>query len=260
MKHPSKTIRVILRWLPIQTDLSRKTMRLYPTRFWIVLWLLVPLWIIYITGCSDAKTPVEHVKLVQVNQGFISVGDFDKAIDKATADFPSGMQIDNDTMVDIRLRLLNQFAERLILIERAKELKLEITEVELENTIAMIKSDYPKGEFERVLLEQAVSYQQWKKELRIRLLMEKVVDHELDSQIQISPQEISAVYEQYYATEASDSDEKLDAAEIEATIIQQVRSSKKETMYKEWISSLEKRYNVSVNQEAWAKIIQGDIE
>ena len=99
--------------------------------------------------------------------------------------------MDAGILADIRLRILNQLTERLILMERARELNLQISDEQLEEVIASIKADYPKGEFDQVLLEQAVSFQQWKNDLRIRLLMVKVVDHELEPRIHITPEEIS---------------------------------------------------------------------
>jgi len=121
--------------------------------------------------------------------------------------------------------------------------------------IASIKSDYPKGEFDQVLLEQAVSFHQWKSELRIRLLMEKVVDHELEPRIRITQEEISDYYEQHYRSSGSDPEKEEDVSSIDAIIVQQVRNSKKEAMYREWITALEKQYTLNVNQVAWDSIV-----
>jgi hypothetical protein len=140
-------------------------------------------------------------------------------------------------------------------MEKARELDIQISDAELEEVIASIKADYPKGEFDQVLIEQAVSYSQWKSDLRIRLLMIKVIDHELEPRIQISPEEISDYYEKHYAAWESDSDKKEDISKIESRIIQQVRNSKKEAMYREWMAALEKQYTLSVNQVAWKKIV-----
>ena len=206
-------------------------------------------------GCSDAKKPVTPEVLIKVNDRVITVEAFDRAVENATADFPSNMDIDAGLLTDTRLRILNKLTERLILLERARELNIQVGDAELEGVIASIKSDYPRGEFDRVLLEQAVSFKQWKNDLRIRLLMEKVVDHELSPRIHITPEEISDYYETHYKTSEPDPDKATDVAHIEAIIVQQVRNSKKEALYRDWMTALEKQYTLNVNQAAWDRMV-----
>jgi len=220
----------------------------------VILGVILIVWAGFL-GCSDSKGPVSPKFLIQVNDSVITVEAFDRAVEDATADFPTNMDIDAQILADIQLRILNQLTERLILLERARELNIKIDDTELERVIASIKSDYPKGEFDQVLLEQAVSFHQWKKDLRIRLLMEKVVNHELEPRIHITPEEISEYYEKHYKSSGSDSDKKEDVSNIDAIIVQQVRNSKKEAMYRSWMTALEKQYTLKVNQSAWDKIV-----
>ena len=206
-------------------------------------------------ACSDSKGPVSPEVLIQINDSFVTVDTFERAVQETTDDFPTDMDMDAGMLADIRLRILNQLTERLILIEKARELNLQISDTELEEAIASIKGDYPKGEFDQVLLEQAVSFQQWKNDLRIRLLMVKVVDHELEPRIHITPEEISEYYEKHYRASGSDPDKQEDVSNIDAIIVQQVRNSKKEVLYREWMTTLEKQYTLNVNQVAWDRIV-----
>lgn len=219
----------------------------------LILGVILVVWAGFL-GCSDSKRPASPEFLIQVNESVITVEAFDRAVEHATADFPTNMDIDTEILADIQLRILNQLTERLILLERARELNIQIDDTELERVIASIKSDYPRGEFDQVLLEQAVSFHQWKNDLRIRLLMEKVVDHELEPRIHITPEEISEYYEKNYKSSRSNPDEKEAVSNIDAIIVQQVRNSKKEAMYRSWMTALEKQYTLKVNQAAWDKI------
>ena len=206
-------------------------------------------------GCSESKGPVPQEVLIQVNDRVVTVETFERMVRETTNDFPKDMEMDPGILSEIQLRILNQLTERLILIERAGELNLQISDAELEQVIASIKADYPKGEFDRVLLEKAVSFQQWKNDLRIRLLMVKVVDHELEPRIQITPEEISSYYEKHYEASGSEPDKQKDDSNIDAIIVQQVRNSKKEALYREWMTTLEKQYTLKVNQVAWDRIV-----
>jgi len=219
-----------------------------------IFWAILLAWAGFL-GCSDSKGPVSPEVLIQVNDSFVTVDTFERAVQDTTDDFPTDMDMDAGVLADIRLRILNQLTERLILIERARELNLQISNTELEEVVASIKADYPKGEFDQVLLEQAVSFQQWKNDLRIRLLMVKVVDHELEPRIHIAPEEISDYYEKHYRASGSDPDKQEDVSNIDAIILQQVRNSKKEALYREWMNTLEKQYTLNVNQVAWDKIV-----
>lgn len=219
-----------------------------------IFWAILLAWAGFL-GCSDSKGPVLPEVLIQINDSFVTVDTFERAVQDTTDDFPTEMDMDAGVLADIRLRILNQLTERLILIERARELNLQISNTELEEVVASIKADYPKGEFDQVLLEQAVSFQQWKNDLRIRLLMVKVVDHELEPRIHITPEEISDYYEKHYRASGSDPDKQEDVSNIDAIILQQVRNSKKEALYREWMNTLEKQYTLNVNQVAWDKIV-----
>ena len=177
---------------------------------------------VLVHGCSDSENSLERSYLIQVNSSTLTVKDFQKAFKQATAEFPAGSEIDESILAEIRLRLLNQLTERLILLERAKELNIHISDQELENEISLIKSDYPKGEFEEVLLEQAVSYSLWRNDLRIRLLMEKVIDEELDPHVTVSSEDIAVFYEQNSEMQVSKSDAEKIEQDINEIIIQQV--------------------------------------
>jgi hypothetical protein len=219
-----------------------------------ILGAILVLWVGFF-GCSDAKGPVSPEILIQINDSVITVDAFDRAVQDSMAGFPTDMDIDAGILADIQFRILNQLTERLLLLERARELNIQVSDAELEVVIASIKSDYPKGEFKQVLLEQAVSFQQWKNDLRIRLLMIKVVDHELEPRIRITPEEISDYYEKHYKSSGSDPDKDTDVSSIDAIIVQQVRNIKKEAMYREWMEALEKQYTLNLNQTAWDRIV-----
>jgi hypothetical protein len=219
-----------------------------------IFWTILLAWAGFLS-CSDSKGPLSPEILIQINDSFVTVDTFERAVQDTTNDFPTDMDMDAKVLADIRIRILNQFTERLILIERARELNLKISDTELEEVIASIKADYPKGEFDQVLLEQAVSFQQWKNDLRIRLLMVKVVDHELEPRIHITPEEISDYYEKHYRASGSHPDKQEDVSNIDAIIVQQVRNSKKEALYREWMNTLEKQYTLNINQVAWDRIV-----
>jgi len=124
------------------------------------------------------------------------------------------------------LRLLNQMTIELIVLERAKVLGIEISDAEVEQAVAEIKSDYPEGVFEETLLEFAVSFKTWVDRLRTRLIMEKVIDKELKDQIVITPEDVASYYEQNYKDQKPDSEISKNSNDINEAIIEILRRKK----------------------------------
>ena len=146
--------------------------------------------------------------------------------------------------------------EELILLERARELEIRVTEEELESAIVKIKEDYPDEEtFEQTLLEYAVSYQSWRKGLKTRLLMDKLVERELKNRIVITPEEIAKYYKKHYSREQVGPEPGESPQQIDTMIIEQIRREKTEAAYKSWIDNLQKRYAIEINKKEWEKIL-----
>jgi len=221
-----------------------------------VVWAAMVLWAGLI-ACSNSSDPEVPAVLIQVNASVVTVDVYLGEVDEAAADILADVDAKTEVMANIRLRVLNQLTERLIVFERAKELGIEVNDQELDARVASIKVDYPKGEFEQVLLEQAVSYAEWKNDLRKRLLMQKVIDQELEPKIELSSEEISAYYEQHYASSEMQPNQDTDTGDLENTILQHVRNKRKELLYSDWLENLKRRYKVSVNQAVWNRIIAG---
>jgi hypothetical protein len=143
----------------------------------------------------------------------------------------------------------------MIIIERAKELGIEISVSEVEKAVSEIKKDYPEDVFEQMLLEYTVSYNSWEEGLKNRLLVEKVIGEELDKQVLITPGEISKYYEEYYVKDGLTSDFKDGSENIPEIIVKNLRRQKLEAAYKPWMERLQEKYTIEVNKAQLAKII-----
>lgn len=213
-------------------------------------WMLVIITAFWV-GCTNSGSAENMDYLVRIRSSVISVGEFKKAFEIAKNAYTHNEMQNPPAYRAAQQRLLNQLTEELILIERAKDLDIQITESEIESTVADIKSDYPEGVFEKMLLEHAVSYPTWKKRLERRLLMEKVIDEELKHRITIEPNEILAYYDAHVRSKADDFPKPGDTNEV---IVMQLRREKAEDAYLAWIKTLQKEYIIEINQKQWEKI------
>ena len=223
--------------------------------FALTIWLLGTVLLFgFFGGCMNSESNLDHEPLIRVGDRILTVLDFNKAFEIAKAAYPHNFKDDPEEFRNARLRLLNQLVVEMIILERADELGLSISSEEINKAVSEIKSDYPEDTFEKTLLENAVSYESWEARLKNRLLMQKVVDHELKSQIAITPEDIASYYEKNY--EATDADAESISADkdINENIIKHLRQQKAEQAYKIWIKELKGKYSIEINDTHWEKL------
>lgn len=205
-------------------------------------------------GCMNSESNPDNEPLIRVRDRILTVLDFNKAFEITKTAYPHNFKDEPDVFRNARLRLLNQLVVEMIILERADELGLTISEEEIQEAVAEIKSDYPEDTFEKALLESAVSYEAWKARLKNRLIMQKVVDNELKNQIVITPQDIAGYYEKNYKTTSPEAESIKPGGEINEKIIKHLRQEKAERAYKIWIKELKQKYSIEINTTQWEKI------
>ena len=204
-----------------------------------------------LTSCSKPKSKDKDEYLIRVENRVVTVFDFQKAFEIAEAAIPHNVLQDSSALKESKKRLLNQMTEEMVLLERAKELGIDIITSEFDKKITEIKSDYPDGVFEEILLEYAVSYESWKKGLKTRMLIEK----ELSAKIVITADDISRYYEKNYKASNFKSDITNKSKDLNEKIVKHLRRKKIEEIYKTWIEEIHKRFHIEINEKQWEKIL-----
>lgn len=192
--------------------------------------------------------------LIQVRDRVLTVLEFNQAFEISKTAYPHDLRYEPDDFKNAQLRLLNQLMVEMIILERAEELGLYISDEELEEAVADIKKDYPEDTFEKTLLEYAVSYKSWEARLRNRLLMEKVVDSELKNQVVITPEDIAQYYQKNFKAKTPDKDPVAKIDDINEMIIKHLRRKKREEAYQKWMKELKQQYNIEINSSQWERI------
>ena len=214
-------------------------------------------WVL-ICACKDTRREIANDYIIQVNDRKVTVEAFKRQFDQINSGYTETTEIPADEKAEMQRYLLNQLIEKLILLERAEELNIHVSDAEVNRRIEDIKADYPEGTFKEVLLEQAVIFQQWKEALKTRMLMEKVIKSDLDPRVTLTQADLSAYYEKHFIRNESQSDSVMPDEGLSETLFQLARNQKKEEAYRAWISELQNRYQVTVNLENWKKISNSD--
>ena len=208
-----------------------------------------------LVGCSGPDAQNEEDYLVRVGEHVVTVVDFQKAFEIAKTAYPHNLMQKPTAYREAQMRLLNRMTEELILLQRAKDIGLEVSDEEIDQNISEIKDDYPEGEFEQTLLEYAVSYHTWRENIKNRLIMEKLIDRELKAPITITPEDIANYYDENYKGEMLKSGAPPSSEQVDENIIEHLRHKKAEAAYRSWIEKIQQGYTIDINQAQWEKII-----
>lgn len=212
-------------------------------------WMGVLFW--FAAGCTQTKPEDDY--LIKVGDTKVMVAEYQHAFEMACEEaFPGEDEIEINLLNDLRMRVMNQLVEELIIGQRAKILGLRVSEEELEESVASIKADYPDDTFESTLLENAVSWAEWKHKLATRILIEKVIEKELVDKVQITSDDVATYFSTHFPNGAPE-----DADGIRRRIITHLRRQKAEEEYKGWMEGLRHAYPAEIHQERWNHLING---
>jgi peptidyl-prolyl cis-trans isomerase SurA len=107
---------------------------------------------------------------------------------------PSGEQA-----TSLRLSILRELIDNEILMRRAEKLGLLATDEEVESKLNEIKSPYTKEQFEARLKEKKITLEDFKRDLRRSLTVDKVLNKEITSKINVTDQDITSYYNAHKA-------------------------------------------------------------
>jgi peptidyl-prolyl cis-trans isomerase SurA len=99
----------------------------------------------------------------------------------------------------LRLSILRELIDNEILMQRAEKLGLLATDEEVNSKLAEIKAPYTQEEFDKRLKERDLTLDDFKRDLRRSITVEKVLNKEVTSKINITDDDITAYYNQHKA-------------------------------------------------------------
>jgi hypothetical protein len=207
-----------------------------------------------LSSCINSGSNSGNEPLIRVRDRVLTVLEFNETFEFIQSAHPQNLKDHPEDLRNAQRRLLNQLTVEMIILERAEELGLSISDEEINKAVKDIKSDYPEDTFEKTLLKTAVSYELWEARLKNRMLMQKVVDTELKDKIVITPEDIADYYERNIKTRALESETAGSKDDINERIIKYLRREKAEKAYKIWINNLKNNYSIEIDSAQWEKI------
>ena len=146
-------------------------------------------------GCSGAGTGggAPSGVAARVNGKEIARSQVDNYFKLRTADMtekPAG-----DAANLLKLEILRQLIETEIMSQKAEELKLKPSDAEVEAQMIALRGDVPVEVFQKRLADRGVDEGDLRRDVLQNLMMEKVVENQVGSKIQVTDAEIAQLYE-----------------------------------------------------------------
>ena len=223
-------------------------------------------------GCrTDNKaSSVSSGYVLKCGNLLISVSEFSEELECEKSAYPYDINSDLKKYKDLVLDLAAQLSQELVLRAAAAEDGISVTEKEIDAAAKEVKKDFPGDSFQKMLIENAVSYPVWKKRLGIRLLINRFIEKNLRNKIEITPEDIEKYYQlhkktgefhkkyvvqhdgkengrQRGRTQKKSDQEKSDIEEKK--LLNHLRLQKAEKKYPAWIDALNKKFPVEINKK-----------
>ncbi|MDO9530303.1 MAG: peptidylprolyl isomerase [Syntrophales bacterium] len=179
-------------------------------RTWQFLCIGVVLFII-LSGCQGVDDTAKKY-IATVNGAKIFLSDFNERLKKELDIMESIPSLKEGEIDRLKEEILNELIDDKIMLLRAEKLSLSVSNEDLKNRIEEINKDYPDGGFKKIFTKSGIDYDIWKEALKKRVMLEKLVHHDVNSIIMVEEDEAFAYYEDH--SEQYISGERVHAAHI----------------------------------------------
>ncbi|HOG16985.1 MAG: Foldase protein PrsA precursor [Syntrophaceae bacterium PtaU1.Bin231] len=147
-----------------------------------------------VPGCRKAEPEPKPV-VATVNGERIDAEEFDSRYRREAA---SAQMVPPGRPEEMRLfkeEILNLLIQEKLMDMRARDLRLSVSDEEFAKRLDEIRREYPADSFEAMLKQEKVDFEAWKKGLRQRMLMEKLVRREVNDRVSLTPRDVKTFYE-----------------------------------------------------------------
>ncbi|MGZ4838359.1 MAG: SurA N-terminal domain-containing protein [Terriglobales bacterium] len=151
--------------------------------------------VVGLAGCNRGQTAADV--MAKVNGRKILRSEVDKYYAHQTANSPQ--QPSDEQSTSLKLGILKELIDNEILMQRAEKLGLLATNEEVDQKLNEIKAPYTQEEFDKRLNERKITLDDFKRDLRRSITIDKVLNREIASKISISDADITSYYNAHKA-------------------------------------------------------------
>jgi peptidyl-prolyl cis-trans isomerase SurA len=152
--------------------------------------LLAALSLLLAPGCRKGESSDDA--MARVNGKKIPAAEVEKYFQSQTADAPQAPTAEQ--AASLRLSILRELIDNEILLQRAEKLGLLATDDEVDRKMTEIKAPFTEEEFAERLKERRLTMDDFRRDVRRTITVEKVLNREITSKITISDADVTDYY------------------------------------------------------------------
>jgi len=145
---------------------------------------------VFLGACQSEKEKHSPV-LLKVADRSVTFEEFRRDFDKIV---PEQNSLTDQELVELERSFLRQIIDRELTLAEADRMGIFVSSAELERQVHEYRQEYPENEFERMLKQQGLTLAQWRRDLKERLLQEKVIEKQVHNQLSVDDSEIETYY------------------------------------------------------------------
>ncbi len=113
---------------------------------------------------------------------------------------PASQAADPQETLSFELNILDELINRQVLLDHAVRSGITVSEAEVDTQVARLESPYSKDTFEKQLEAQGMDMSMLRQEIRSNLLVEKLLNRDVSSHVNIKQAEMQAYYDRNKAS------------------------------------------------------------
>jgi peptidyl-prolyl cis-trans isomerase C len=155
--------------------------------------LILALLVTSLVVCS-CQVGDEARTVATVNGEKITLDEFNEKLTSELNVSGDHSSLNKEDYYRLKEEMLNSMIDEKIMLLRAGELKITVNDEELVKKIEDIKEGYSADGFKKVIDNHGVQYYAWKKGLKTRMILEKLIASEAFAGVSVTRQEAAAYY------------------------------------------------------------------
>ncbi|MFB0507830.1 MAG: peptidyl-prolyl cis-trans isomerase [Thermodesulfobacteriota bacterium] len=173
---------------------KRNGMRSWP-RCGPIIWIGL-LIAFYTMGCQKEDANLSQDILAQVNQELITLEEFNNELQDIKLEHGK-LPEDRESLDQLKTTFLDQIINRKLILGESRRMNIHVSEEEINKNILALKRDYAGESFKAMLEGRGMSFEEWKRRLKERLLAEKVINTVAQFDGTIDDKSVRQYYEEH---------------------------------------------------------------
>lgn len=150
-----------------------------------------------LTACSQQQKPQQDANVVAtVNGEVITRADFERELSRESQAMEGAAPRSPEQIEPFKQTLLETMIERLVLLQAARELQVQVSAEEVDRRVLALTSEYPAGTFDTALAQSQTSKTELARRTKEQLLVERLLADQVFSRVAVTEEQLRRNYDE----------------------------------------------------------------